>query len=66
MHRLKFNYKQTALIPAKYDADTQKEWKETFEEFVVNLKEDETVVFADGMHPTHNSVCGKAWNRHRG
>lgn len=61
LHRLKFNYKQTTLIPAKHNADTQKEWKETFEEFVVNLKEDETVVFADGMHPTHNAVCGKAW-----
>lgn len=61
LHRLKFTYKQTTLIPAKYDANTQKEWKETYEKFSDNLKEDETVVFVDGMHPTHNSICGKAW-----
>lgn len=60
LNRLGFRYKQTRLMPAKYDAHIQKEWKETYEAFIKDLKVDETVVFADGMHPTHNTETSKA------
>ena len=61
LNRMGFRYKQTRLIPSKYDAQIQKEWKKTYEAFVEDLKADETVVFADGMHPTHNTETSKAW-----
>ncbi len=39
----------------------QAEFKKNYEDFSSQLKEDETVVFMDGMHPTHNLETGKAW-----
>ena len=61
LHRLGFTYKQTTLIPAKYNPEKQAAFKEAYDEFVPNLKEDETLVFMDGVHPQHNTKCSHAW-----
>lgn len=61
LHRLKFNYKKLITIPSGYDADVQKEWKETYEEFCENLKEDEVILCVDGVHPQHNTKTTCAW-----
>lgn len=39
----------------------QSEFKQAYDEFSENLKEDEGVLFVDGMHPEHNLEKGKAW-----
>jgi Transposase and inactivated derivatives len=41
--------------------DHQAEFKKNYDEFSKGLKADETIVFMDGMHPTHNLETGKAW-----
>jgi transposase len=61
LHRLKFTYKQTTLIPSKHDPEKQAEFKRLYDEFIVNLKQDETCVFMDGVHPQHNTKCSHAW-----
>lgn len=61
LHQLGFTYKQTTIMPSGMNPAHQKEFKENYEEFASQLKEDETVVFMDGMHPTHNLETGKAW-----
>ena len=61
LHRLGFRYKQTTLIPSKMDPEKQAAFKKTYEEFEANIKEDEALVFMDGMHPYHNPGIGKAW-----
>jgi transposase len=61
LHRLGFSYKQTTLIPSKMDPEQQKAFKTAYEEFANNLKEDEAIVFMDGMHPYHNPGISKAW-----
>jgi len=61
LHRLGFEYKQTTLIPSQYDAEKQKSFKETYEARLAAMKKNEEIVFIDGVHPQHNTVCGKAW-----
>ncbi len=61
LHRLGFSYKQTSLIPSKMDPVKQAAFKKAYEEFVENIKEDEAIVFMDGMHPYHNPGISKAW-----
>ncbi len=61
LHQLGFRYKQTSILPSGMNAVHQAEFKKNYEDFSSQLKEDETVVFMDGMHPTHNLETGKAW-----
>lgn len=61
LNRLGFRYKQTTLIPAKQNAENQKKFKEAYEEFSQNLKDDEVLLFSDGVHPQHNTKCSYAW-----
>ncbi len=61
LHRLGFSYKKTTLIPSKFDAEKQAEFKKTYETLEKNLKDDETILFMDGVHPQHNTTCTNAW-----
>ena len=61
LHKVGFVYKQTTLIPSKYDAEAQKEFKEGYEKLYKELKEDEIITFMDGVHPQHNTTCTKVW-----
>jgi len=61
LHRLNFTYKKTVLIPSKLDAEKQKAFKEAYDEFIHNLKEDEVLLFLDGVHPQHNTKSAYAW-----
>ena len=63
LHQLGFRYKQTSIMPSGMNPEHQAEFKHNYEIFSSQLKEDETVVFMDGMHPTHNLETGKAWIR---
>ena len=61
LHKLGFVYKQTTLIPSRYDAESQKLFKEGYEKLTKGLKEEETIAFMDGVHPQHNTTCTKVW-----
>ena len=61
LHNLGFEYKKTELIPSKYDALKQKEFKDMYENLENDIKDDEVIIFGDGVHPQHNTVCTKAW-----
>jgi|APSaa5957512622_1039677.scaffolds.fasta_scaffold73710_2 transposase len=61
LHRLGFRYKKTTLIPSKMDPIKQAKFKKLYEEFAENIKDDEAIVFMDGMHPCHNAEISKAW-----
>ena len=63
LHRLGFVYKQTTLIPSKYDPESQREFKENYEKLEKELKPNETIVFMDGVHPQHNTTTSKVWIR---
>lgn len=61
LHRIGFSYKKTKSVPAKANADEQKEFVEKYNELKSNLQEDETIFFMDAVHPTHNMMPSYAW-----
>lgn len=61
LHRLGFVYKFTTLVPSKYDAQEQAEFKKKYEALEKELKNDEVILHLDGVHPQHNTTCTKAW-----
>jgi len=61
LHKLGFVYKQTTLIPSKYDPESQKEFKKNYETLEKELKTDETIIFMDGVHPQHNTTTSRVW-----
>lgn len=63
LHRLGFVYKQTTLIPGKLDEAKQAAFVQEYEQLKATLKEDEAILFGDGVHPSHNVHATKAWIR---
>jgi len=61
LHRLGFVYKQVVLIPGKLNEEKQEAWLKEYKTLEENKKEDEVILFGDGVHPTHNIHKTKAW-----
>jgi transposase len=61
LHRLGFVYKQTTLIPGKLNEGAQAIFAREYNELKSNLKPDQLILFADGVHPSHNVHATKAW-----
>jgi transposase len=65
LHRLGFSYKQTRLIPSGADEGKQLHWQEEFRQLEAHLSEQEVILFADGVHPHHNTAPSYAAGRPR-
>jgi transposase len=61
LHRLDFVYKKTKLVPSKADIAKQEAFVETFRALETSLPQDEVILFADGVHPQHNTEASYAW-----
>ncbi len=61
LHRLGFVYKHVVLIPGKLNEEKQEAWLKEYKSMEENKKEDEVILFGDGVHPTHNIHKTKAW-----
>lgn len=61
LHRLGFVYKQVVLVPGKLNEEKQEAWLNEYKRMEENKKEDEVILFGDGVHPTHNIHKTKAW-----
>ena len=61
LRRLGFVYKQVVLVPGKLNEQTQQQFVKEYETLKANKKEDEVILFGDGVHPTHNIHKTKAW-----
>lgn len=61
LHRLNFVYKQVVAIPGKLDEVKQQAFLKEYEELKQAKKENEVILFGDGVHPTHNIHKTKAW-----
>ena len=61
LHRLGFVYKQVVLVPGKLNEEKQMAFVKEYKTLKENKKEDEVVLFGDGVHPTHNIHKTKAW-----
>jgi len=61
LHRLGFNYHKPEVIPRKLDVDKQKAFIAAYESLLNCLPDNEIVVFADAVHPTHAARPAGCW-----
>ncbi len=53
LHRLGMEHRKPQAVSQKLDVDKQKGFIEAYETLMNTLPDDETVMFADAVHPTH-------------
>jgi transposase len=61
LHRLGLEYHKPHVIPAKLDEDKQKAFIEDYEKLLNSLGDNEAVLFADAVHPTHAARPAGCW-----
>ena len=61
MHRLDLEYHKPNVIPRKLDEDKQKAFIEDYDKILNSLGNDEVVLFADAVHPTHAARPVGCW-----
>ncbi len=61
LHRLGLEYHKPNVIPRKLDAEKQKAFIESYEKLLNSLGDDEAVLFADAVHPTHAARPVGCW-----
>ena len=65
LHDLGFVYKKVVTIPQKANTieslQKQLEFEEKYKHLKEVLKQEDTMLFLDGVHPTHNTQAGFAW-----
>ena len=61
LHRLGLEYHKSNAIPRKLDEDKQKEFIEDYGKILNSLGNDEVVLFADAVHPTHAARPVGCW-----
>jgi transposase len=61
LHRLGLEYHKPEVIPRKLDEAKQKEFIESYDKLLNSLGNDEVVVFADAVHPTHAARPAGCW-----
>jgi len=61
LHRLGYTYKKPKLVPGKPDIDAQEEFVAYYEDFMMNKRSNEEVLFVDAVHPEHNAMAAYGW-----
>ena len=61
LHRLGLEYHKPEVISRKLDVDTQKAFIENYDKLLNSLGDNEAVLFADAVHPTHAARPVGCW-----
>jgi transposase len=61
LHRLKFTYKKSKLVPAKADKEKQGQFLNQLEELRKNKGTNDPILYMDGVHPQHNTMLAYGW-----
>ena len=61
LHRLGLEYLKPDTIPRKLDEEKQKAFIESYDKLLNSLTDNESVVFADAVHPTHAARPAGCW-----
>jgi len=61
LHRLGLEYHKPDVIPRKLDEEKQKAFIESYDKLLNSLTDNEAVVFADAVHPTHSARPAGCW-----
>ncbi len=61
MNRIGFDWKKPESVPGKIDVETQQKFIDAHEDLRNSLSPDETVVYVDAVHPTHQAKPAGRW-----
>lgn len=61
LHRLKFTYKKSKLVPAKADKEKQEHFLKQLEQLRASKGKDDPILYMDGVHPQHNTMLAYGW-----
>jgi transposase len=61
LHRLGLEYLKPDTIPRRLDEEKQKAFIESYDKLLNSLTDNEAVVFADAVHPTHAARPAGCW-----
>ena len=61
LHRLGLEYKKPDVIPRKLDEEKQKAFIASYEKLLNSMADNEAVLFADAVHPTHAAQPVGCW-----
>lgn len=61
LHRLGYVYKKPKLVPANPDKEAQEIFIQHYLGFIENKPKNDVIVFADAVHPVHNSMPAYGW-----
>lgn len=61
LQKLDFVYKKTSELPGNFDTSEQEAFLVEFEPFLEEITENEVILFADAVHPQHNTRSSYAW-----
>lgn len=61
LHRLKFTYKKSKLVPAKADKKKQEQFLMQLEALKTSKGKDDPILYMDGVHPQHNTMLAYGW-----
>jgi transposase len=61
LHRLGYEYKKPKLVPGNPDEEAQEIFVQQYEDFMLNKAADVEVLFADAVHPEHNTMAAYGW-----
>lgn len=61
LHRLKFTYKKSKLVPAKADKEKQEQFLKQLEDLRKNKGTSDPILYMDGVHPQHNTMLAYGW-----
>jgi transposase len=61
LHRLGLAYHKPSVIPRKLDEDKQKAFIASYDKLLNSLADNEAVLFADAVHPTHAARPAGCW-----
>ena len=61
LHRLKFTYKKSKLVPAKANKEKQEHFLKQLEELRASKSKDDPILYMDGVHPQHNTMLAYGW-----
>jgi len=61
LHRLGLEYHKPDVIPRKLDEAKQKTFIESYDDLLNSLADNEAVLFADAVHPTHAARAAGCW-----
>lgn len=61
LHRIGYEYKKAKLVPGNPDIDAQELFAEQYSEFMHKKPSNIEVLFADAVHPQHNTLAAYGW-----